>query len=338
VSMLTGSLESPPFGGGSDPAASDHEPSDGALKAIHADGLRLARGRMLLPLVAVALLLAISLVVDRNLARLTLVLAVLLAGWAFRETYDWWMIRRRTPLDAWRAEQREAAEDSAALAENDARLTASVPVVSFGLAGIVTLVTGVQIFGAGIADSIGRAALVKPAVFAGEYWRLLSGVYLHGSAWHFQANIVGLLSFSALIEAYDRRSRVPLAFLVSALAGSVASTLASSTASVGASGGVLGLAAYLLAVGAGPTSAPSWLKRHLAPVFVGAAVLGAIGFLFIDNAAHVGGAAAGFALGAIVKRVRHHDGWAAALDACGWIAALVVIGGAVFTIGRLLAW
>lgn len=142
----------------------------------------------------------------------------------------------------------------------------------------------------------------------------------------------------AVSLVYDRRARIPLIFLVGALAGSVASTLLSTANSVGASGGALALAGYLFAAGLGPTTAPEWMKRYLVRVFLGTAVLGAIGFFFIDNAAHIGGAAAGLALGTIAKRVRHRARWLAILDGCGWIAALVLIAGAIFTVGRLLAW
>ena len=340
MSVLSGSLEASSVGGGSDPAPSGYVPSPGTLKAIHADGLRLARGRMLLPLLLLGPCVVVSLVVaDREIALVAQVFAVLLSGWAFRETYDWWQMRRRTPLDSWRAERREAAEDSAALHENDARIAEVVPIVSYGLFAVVAAVTAVQIFGVGVPNSLPRAALVKPAVFAGEVWRLLTAVYLHGNFWHFQANAVALLSFAALIEVYDRRARVALAFLVGALIGSVASTLLSATTSVGASGGVLGLAGYLFAVGVGPTSAPSWLRRHLVRVFLATAVLGAIGYLFIDNAAHVGGAAGGVALGCVVRRVQHRPAWAVGLEACDWIAAVTLIAGAIFTTGRLLqAW
>lgn len=339
MSVLIGSLESSPTGSGPDVVPSASEPSVDALRAMHADGLRLARGRMLPPLISLALLVPVGLgAAGREIALLARFLAFAVAGWAFTETYEWWQIRRQTPLDAWRAEQREAAEDTAARSENEARLAVVWPMVTAGLSVVIGAVMTVQVFGVGLANSIPRGALVKPALFAGEYWRLLSAVYLHGSAWHWQASAAALFTFGALIEVYDRRARVALAFLVGALSGSVASTYLNASTSLGASGGVLGLAAYLFAVGAGPASAPSWLRRHLVKVFLGTAVVGAVGSFFIDNAAHLGGAVGGFVLGVVVRRVRHRVVWAATLDACGWIAALVLMAGALFTIGRLLAW
>lgn len=338
MSVLIGSLESGPAGSGSDVSTAS-EPSADTLDAIHADGLRLARGRMLPPLAILTLLAPVAIGASRDIALLARVIAFAVAGWAFHETYEWWLIRRQSPLDAWRAEQQEAAEDSAARSENETRLAALWPLVTGGLLILIVVVLTVQVFVVGVANSVPRAGLVKPAVFAGEYWRLLSAVYLHGNSWHWQANAVGLLTFGALIEAYDRRARVALAFLVGAISGSIASTYLSASTSVGASGAVLGLAGYLFVVGAGPASAPSWLRRHLIRVFLGTAVVGIIGYFFIDNAAHVGGAAGGFALGCLVKRVRHRAGWEATLDACGWIAAATLIVGAVFTTGRLLrAW
>jgi membrane associated rhomboid family serine protease len=339
VTVLIGALDASSGSGDLDELTREYEPSADALRAMHADAQRLARGRMRLPLALLGTLFASSLAVAQPLALLMQVLAVAVAGWAFSETYEWWQIRRQTPLDLWRIDRRDVREDSAAVRENDARLAEVWPVASVALVVGVSAVTAAQLLSGGVAASISRAALVKPAVFAGEYWRLLSAVYLHANAWHWQANAIALITFGALIEAYDRRARVPLAFLAGALAGSLASTLLSSATSVGASGAALGLAGYLFAAGVGPTSAPQWMKRYLGRVFLGTAVLGVIGFLFIDNAAHVGGAAGGLAVGTIVRRVRSRAAWTAALDACGWIAAFTLIVGAIFTTGRLLqAW
>ena len=57
----------------------------------------------------------------------------------------------------------------------------------------------------------------------------------------------------------------------------------------------------------------------------------------IDNAAHAGGALTGALLGrfAVSKRGQS-DGGARTLDGLGWIAAAVLLAGAVFTATRVL--
>jgi rhomboid protease GluP len=183
--------------------------------------------------------------------------------------------------------------------------------------------------------------LVKPAVRAGEWWRLLSAGFLHGGVNHLLGNLTGLLAFGTVIEFYDRRARVPLAFLVGVICCSLASTLAMNATSLGASGGVLALAGYLLGARVGPSGATGWIKRLVQRNLILTAAFGVIGFMFIDNAGHIGGVLGGFAVGVISFRAsqRGGDRTARRLDVLGWTSAAILLMTAIFTTGRLLqAW
>jgi membrane associated rhomboid family serine protease len=147
-----------------------------------------------------------------------------------------------------------------------------------------------------------------------------------------------LFAFARLIETYDRRMRVPLIYLVSAIAGSLLSTALLAAPSVGASGGVLGLAGYVVAIGRRPGSAlPAWARREMLNTLELTALMGMAAFFLIDNAGHAGGALAGAAIGLALRpgdsSARRDTG-----DNLGAIAALVLIAGALFTIARLLRW
>jgi membrane associated rhomboid family serine protease len=206
---------------------------------------------------------------------------------------------------------------------------------------VVLAVTLVQFFGPGVAASLPLAALVKPAVREGEWWRLITAALLHANGMHLCANVASLGVLGEFVEVYDRRARVALVFLAGAICGGIASTLAFSATSVGASGGVLGLGGYLLGAGVGPRSAPGWLTRRVKRGLLPTAVLGITGFLFIDNAAHIGGLAAGYAIGLLAKRAARDDNsrLAHALDWAGWLSLALLACMAVFTTGRLLrAW
>ena len=62
---------------------------------------------------------------------------------------------------------------------------------------------------------------------------------------------------------------------------------------------------------------------------------GVVAFLFIDNAAHVGGFATGAALGLVLPQKRTMSAVGNALDVAGWIALIVLLAGAGFTAVRL---
>ena len=202
---------------------------------------------------------------------------------------------RRTGADAFptaRAWARHAEWMKAQPAEYTMSLL--VLVVSVGLAQMFAAPRG----------GIELAGLVKPAVWNGEVWRLLTAPLMHINFTHIWMNGAGILATGRLIEVHSRRGYVLLVFLLSALAGSVASVLLyPQTTSVGASGGVMGFVGFLLVLG--------YRRREkLPPGFAGAillsiaatAALGVVGFALIDNAAHLGGLVGGAVLGRILER------------------------------------
>ena len=340
MSTLTGSFGSPSFGGSSGYVPSDlAAPSAETLRTMHADGIRLARGRMMIALAALVPILVLLVLAPARQIRFDAVfLGAAAIGWALDTTLEWWRTRRQDPLTYWQQDQREQAETRVGETEKATRIAATNAVVTLSLTGVVIAVTAVQFIGPGVRDSVALAALVKPDVYAGEVWRLITAAFLHASLGHLSSNVGALIALGTLVETYDCRSRVALAFVAGALCGNIASTVLVNASSLGASGGILGIAAYLLASGAGAASTPMWMKRELYQGFLLTAAIGIFGFFFIDNAAHVGGALGGFAVGRIAKRANERGLTALTkrLDACGWIAAALLIAGAGFTIGRLL--
>jgi membrane associated rhomboid family serine protease len=143
-------------------------------------------------------------------------------------------------------------------------------------------------------DSIAAAGLLKPAYFAGEWWRLFTAPLLHGNLVHFFFNAAALLYLGKRVEVFARWPHVPLVFLFAACIGGIASAHFLSAPSIGASGGLLGWLGFLLVF--------EWLHARLVPrsasrrLLAGAlltALIGLVGYRFIDNAAHAGGLLAG---------------------------------------------
>jgi membrane associated rhomboid family serine protease len=317
----------------------DDAPSLEAARDLHRDAVTLARGRMLFALSCLVLVpfLVLALGIVRSAAVLLPLPAILIA-WAAAAVYEWWTLRRTDPLESWRREQREEVEERRAKIEHQALVEARTPVATLALATMIVVVTVIQFVGAGLRESLELAGLVKPAVREGEWWRLLSATYLHGSLIHLCGNTSGLLTLGTVVEVYDRRLRLPLAYLAGGIAGSIASTVFLAQTSVGASGAILGLLGYALAVRVGPRSAPNWMRKRLFHVLGMIALTGVSGYLFIDNAGHAGGVAGGFGVGLLAARANRQESQslARALDTSGTFAAVILAAGALLTIGRLL--
>ncbi|HVE98556.1 MAG TPA: rhomboid family intramembrane serine protease [Mycobacteriales bacterium] len=160
------------------------------------------------------------------------------------------------------------------------------------------------------ADLPARAfGSIAQGVAAGEFYRLLTAAFLHGSVLHIAFNMYALFAFGTQVENALGRVRYVALYLVSALGGSTLSYLLAnvgpngnlpvdSASSVGASGAVFGLfgAYYIIA------------KRLRADTgqIVGLIVINLLlGFAIpqIDNWAHIGGLVTGLAITAAFAKV-----------------------------------
>lgn len=86
-------------------------------------------------------------------------------------------------------------------------------------------------------------AKINEAIFAGQYWRLLTPALLHGSITHILFNMYALYVIGRGIEQYYGHGRFFLLFWLSAFSGNVLSFLFSDGVSVGASTAVFGIVA-----------------------------------------------------------------------------------------------
>jgi rhomboid protease GluP len=87
-----------------------------------------------------------------------------------------------------------------------------------------------------------------PSLIAhGEYWRLVTANFLHGSwLWHVVFNMIGVLALGRLIEAFYGPARMFVIYVLSCVAGAIASYFFNPGPSLGASTGVMGLMGALL--------------------------------------------------------------------------------------------
>src|SRR4030095_6679040 len=81
----------------------------------------------------------------------------------------------------------------------------------------------------------------RERVVAGEYWRLLTAPWLHGSTEHLIGNGIALYILGMMCEAAFGPVQFIVLYVLSGLAGSLVSVLVSAGPSVGASGAIFGL-------------------------------------------------------------------------------------------------
>jgi membrane associated rhomboid family serine protease len=185
------------------------------------------------------------------------------------------------------------------------------PVASYAILG-VTVVVSFLAFQPAAGDLLAALWLDKQGLAAGEWWRLVSPVLVHGSLLHLLFNMYFLYLVGPLVEQMYGSVRFVVLYVLTAAAGSAASFLfGGSGPSVGASGAIFGLCGVLLVVSVVHRPVLDGRGRAIMSQIGGLVVLNLIiGFGFdalgarIDNAAHVGGLLAGLWLGFVLPPIR----------------------------------
>jgi len=149
-------------------------------------------------------------------------------------------------------------------------------------------------------------ALVRERVLAGEWWRLISAMFLHGGVDHILGNLVVLYIVGLACEHAFGGAQTAVVYFASGIAGGLLSIAAGPGPSVGASGAIFGVIAAVIVV------LYRWQDRFYVRdkrigfvllVWAGWQILTGLANPFIDNFAHLGGLAGG-ALAALVLRPR----------------------------------
>ena len=115
---------------------------------------------------------------------------------------------------------------------------------------------------------------------SGEYYRLLSSMFIHIGLLHLLFNMYALYIIGPQVESFYGKFKYFLIYILSGVSGSILSiTFSSNTVSAGASGAIFGLMGALLYFG--------FFYRN----YLGSVIKLVIGFSTsgIDNAAHIGG-------------------------------------------------
>lgn len=139
-------------------------------------------------------------------------------------------------------------------------------------------------------DSIvDRFCVYGPLIRSGEYYRLLTGIFLHGNIIHLLFNCYALWIIGIQVENYMGKWKYIIIYLFSGIMGSLFSITFSKYASIGASGAIFGLLGCILYFGYHyRVYLGSVIKSQIIPLIVFNLMFG---FMLsgVDNFAHVGG-------------------------------------------------
>jgi rhomboid protease GluP len=142
-------------------------------------------------------------------------------------------------------------------------------------------------------------------VLKGEYWRIITCMFVHAGLIHIAMNMYVLFDVGPVAEVLYGRRRFMCMYMLAGVGGSLASLWWSpAIVSVGASGAIFGVVGALLAFSQRHKDrfSPEMLKRHTKSIMMFIVYNVGFGLMVpgIDVAAHAGGFIAGFLAGAVV--------------------------------------
>ena len=193
-------------------------------------------------------------------------------------------------------------------------------------------------------------AVRAPELLRGEWWRLATSCFVHGTIWHLLVNVASLVMIGAVVEHLWGRGRTFILYLVAGFAGScLAMALHPLDATgrvpltlMGASGALCGYVAAVIAwvvlhhrkLEAGVT--PELVRRLGLGVALGLAVSLIPG---VSWEAHLGGAIAGFFAAILLETAHTVRGWKRVVGIV--LVAMMpaaCMGGLLLTIRYSAAW
>jgi rhomboid protease GluP len=140
-----------------------------------------------------------------------------------------------------------------------------------------------------------------PWIFAGQYWRLVTAIFLHAGLLHIGFNLWVLYDVGTMAESLFCGSKYIVMYLATGVFGFVVSALWSPFGlSIGASGAIMGLVGVLIGASVHLGSVGRELRRRVWIYVIYVVVLVFLPMFPVDNTAHIGGFISGLILGYLI--------------------------------------
>jgi rhomboid protease GluP len=183
--------------------------------------------------------------------------------------------------------------------------TALLIAVNIAMFGITWYLSQVKGGGGGFADingsvvlSLGAKVGARELALSGQWWRLVTAMFLHLGLLHIFMNMWCLVDLGPMVESLFTKTKFIVLYLVTGVAGFAVSAFVSSGISAGASSPIMGLIGILIGVSFHHGGLGKTYRAQLWRWVIYILVLGII-FPF-DNAAHIGGLVSGLVLGYVI--------------------------------------
>lgn len=200
----------------------------------------------------------------------------------------------------------------------------------------VELASGASAIGPTPQQMIELGGNFAPVTLHGEWWRLLSSMFLHYGAIHIGMNMICLYQARVVEQLYGKLGYVAI-YLVAGLLGGVASLARTTNAvSAGASGAVFGVfgafGAFLLLRRAAMAD-DVWRKTTRQIVtFIAINLVYGMSVPGIDMSAHIGGLIGGFAVGALLLAGKSSEAQRTVRSVIATVAGVAITAGALMTL------
>ncbi len=206
------------------------------------------------------------------------------------------------------------------LAEFQSSVKSHRPLVTLSLiAACVTVyvaqaIQDKSLLGGNIESSIAWGANYGPRTLGGQWWRLVTHLFLHGGPFHILMNMWVLWDVGRLMERLVGPAAMAMIYFFAGIAGGMASVaFHPNVVSAGASGAIFGVIGALFGLllharNAVPPARLQQLRNSIIAMVIFCVFFG-LSVQWVDNAAHLGGAIAGLLAGLIVVPARSPGHW-----------------------------
>ena len=202
------------------------------------------------------------------------------------------------------------------------------PMITYWLIAVNVILYVIPILFGQYNDLINNYSVWGPAIREGQYYRLLTGIFLHGGILHLLFNCYALYVIGAQVENFLGRIKFLIIYLVAGISGALFSVIfGGNFASIGASGAIFGLMGALVYFGyhyrvyLGTVIKSQIIPLIVLNLFLGFCVTG------IDNFAHIGGLIGG-TLMSIALGVKDKSSWFERMN--GWIITIIFLAFSIY--------
>lgn len=154
-----------------------------------------------------------------------------------------------------------------------------------------------------------HGALYGPALREGEWYRLITHLFLHDDIMHLGHNMLILFFLGNVLERHLGKISYVILYFLSGILAAIGSVVYNTTdmVSIGASGAVFGVVGAMVWVVIRNKGKVEGITKEQMLIFLVLSVLAGMGDYSVDNAAHIAGLIAGFLLGILLYRKKTEE-------------------------------